>query len=152
MYSEYQNNPDTRVNDHWNILIVDDDIDIHAVTEFALKGVRINERNINFLHAYTGSEAIDLFRKGKEKIDLIFLDMVMETQDAGLKVATWLHNQVHLIEKPIVILRTGQPGKLSIKTVLATGMFDGMIEKSNVTYRYLINYLSSMLPVKIDKT
>ena len=151
MYSEYQNNPDTCSNEQWNILIVDDDIDVHAATEFALKGVRIHNRNINFSHAYSAREAINWLKQPTEKIDLILLDMVMEARDAGLKLAQWLHNQTPSDDKPIVVLRTGQPGNLTINEALATGLFDGLLEKSSVTFRHLVDFLNAMLAVKVKQ-
>ncbi|TDK62789.1 DNA-binding transcriptional response regulator [Sapientia aquatica] len=131
----------------WNILIIDDDMDVHTNTSFALKNVRIHDRSLNLIHAFSSIDGI-AFLNDRTDIHLILLDMVMETHDAGLKVARWLDENSDRALKPIVILRTGHPGLLTTNDILASTHFDGMIEKSRVTYRDLIDLLSRMLPEK----
>ena len=41
----------------WNILIVDDDEEIHTVTKLALSGLVVHDRTLNFLHANSGKQA-----------------------------------------------------------------------------------------------
>ena len=41
----------------WNVLIVDDEEDIHAVTELVLDGFEFDGRKVNFLNAYSAKEA-----------------------------------------------------------------------------------------------
>ena len=40
------------------ILIVDDEPDIHTVTRLSLKGLRVQEREIEFVSALSGDEAV----------------------------------------------------------------------------------------------
>jgi diguanylate cyclase (GGDEF)-like protein len=92
----------------WRILIVDDDEDVHNATEFALAGLDILERPIEFLHAYSSVEAIDLLMH-EQDVAVILLDVVMETEDAGLAAVTTIRRDLGLLNAQI-ILRTGQPG------------------------------------------
>ncbi|MEZ5584772.1 MAG: DUF3369 domain-containing protein, partial [Candidatus Competibacteraceae bacterium] len=92
----------------WQVLIVDDDPDVHATTEFALGDVIIQDRRLEFLHAYSGSEALQLLRQ-KAHVAVILLDVVMETEDAGLRIVRAIREELGLMHTRI-ILRTGQPG------------------------------------------
>ena len=132
-------------NSRWNILIIDDDVDIHVVTKLALENVHINGRGINISHAYSSIDGISHLKKIRD-VDLVLLDMVMETHDAGLKVARWLLEEAVRDGKPIVILRTGHPGLQSTNDILMNPDFNEMIEKSNVTHNSLVSLLTRMLP------
>ena len=93
----------------WKILIVDDDPDIHDVTELALTGLEFNGRGLQFLHAYSGQEARDVIA-AQPDIALVLLDVVMESDHAGLDVVEYVRNVLgnRFIR---IILRTGQPGQ-----------------------------------------
>ena len=91
---------------HWRILIVDDDV--HQATEFALTNTPILDRPLMFLHAYSSVEAIDLLKR-EHDIAVILLDVVMESEDAGLRLVKIIRQDLNLRESRI-ILRTGQPG------------------------------------------
>lgn len=131
--------------EHWNILIVDDEMDVHTMTRFSLRDIEINGRKLNLLDAYSGKEAIEFLKKSPD-IDLILLDMVMESHDAGLKVAHWLREEAGRIDTPIVVLRTGHPGSLSAKDIASNKHFNGMIEKQKTTFQSLVGTLSQLLP------
>lgn len=92
----------------WRILVVDDDEDVHHATEFALHEVTVLDRPLLFLHAYSASEAIDLLKRERD-IAVILLDVVMESENAGLKAVSIIRNELKLAN-PRIILRTGQPG------------------------------------------
>ncbi len=92
----------------WKVLIVDDEPGIHQVTKFAISELTFENKPLAFLHAHNGPEAIELV-KNTPDIALVLLDVVMETQTAGLEVAKAIREDVdnHLTR---IILRTGQPG------------------------------------------
>jgi CheY-like chemotaxis protein len=92
----------------WNILIVDDEPGVHDVTEFALSRVTFRDRPLRFFHAFSGAEALAKVRE-IEDLALIFLDVVMESDDAGLRFVRTLRED--LDQRSVrIILRTGQPG------------------------------------------
>jgi diguanylate cyclase (GGDEF)-like protein len=92
----------------WRVLIVDDDQDVHQATEFALANTPILGRLIHFLHAYSAADAKQLLQTEKD-IAVILLDVVMEREDAGLKLVRTIREELGILEARI-ILRTGQPG------------------------------------------
>jgi diguanylate cyclase (GGDEF)-like protein len=92
----------------WKVLIVDDDVDVHESTELGFAGIDVCGRPLEFLHAYSAAEARTLFAE-RPQIAVILLDVVMETQDAGLQLVDEIRNRYGMKETRI-ILRTGQPG------------------------------------------
>ncbi|BBN80470.1 diguanylate cyclase [Pseudoalteromonas sp. A25] len=92
----------------WDILIVDDDPEIHSVTTLALSGVEFWGRSLFFHHAYSGAEAIEKLIHNPE-ISVMLLDVVMETDDAGLTVVKRVREELKN-NNVRIILRTGQPG------------------------------------------
>ena len=47
--------PDQRL---WRVLIVDDDVDVHAVTRLALRNVSFKGRELELFSAYSGREGV----------------------------------------------------------------------------------------------
>ncbi len=92
----------------WRILIVDDDSDVHSATMFALGNLEMQQRPLEFLHAYSATEARSLLAREKD-IAVILLDVVMEQGDSGLQLVRHIREALRLSDVRI-ILRTGQPG------------------------------------------
>ncbi|MBC3875457.1 EAL domain-containing protein [Undibacterium sp. LX15W] len=89
-------------------MIIDDDPDVHSATMFALQGLKIQHRNLHFLHAYTTAEARQILIH-QENIAVILLDVVMEKDDTGLQLVAYIRETLGLSDVRI-ILRTGQAG------------------------------------------
>lgn len=92
----------------WQVMIIDDDADVHSATTFALSNVEIQNRPLSFLHAYSAQQARDILANEPD-IAVILLDVVMEQQDEGLQLVHYIRDVLHRAEVRI-ILRTGQPG------------------------------------------
>ena len=92
----------------WRLLIIDDEPDVHRATTFALSGVKILNRSLQFLHAYSAAEA-DRILRNETDIAVVLLDVVMEREDAGLALIKTIREDLKLTDLRI-ILRTGQPG------------------------------------------
>ena len=92
----------------WRLMVIDDEPDVHRATTFALAGVKILGRSLQFLHAYSAAEATQLLRSEPE-VAVVLLDVVMEREDAGLALVKTIRQDLRLTELRI-ILRTGQPG------------------------------------------
>ena len=105
--------PDQRL---WRVLIVDDDVDVHAVTRLALRNVSFKGRELELFSAYSGREAYDILRDTPD-IALVLLDVVMETDDAGLILAKRIRADLNnsIVR---VVLRTGQPGQAPEQRVI----------------------------------
>lgn len=92
----------------WKVLLVDDEPDVHVATTLALKNLEIEGRSIEFSHAYSAADAIDLLTQ-QHDFAVAIIDVVMETDDAGLRLVRHIRKALKLLPLRI-ILRTGQPG------------------------------------------
>ncbi len=92
----------------WVVLVVDDEPDVHRVTQLVLGSFTYDGRGIELLSAYSGDEGYSIMEQRKG-IALVLLDVVMETDDAGLQLARRIRDDLHN-EATRIILRTGQPG------------------------------------------
>ncbi len=92
----------------WDLLIVDDDPEVHSVTQLALSGLSFWHRQLRFHHAYSGEQAVSMIAENAD-IAVVLLDVVMETDDAGLVAVKRIREELdnHHLR---IILRTGQPG------------------------------------------
>ncbi|MBU0764490.1 MAG: SpoIIE family protein phosphatase, partial [Bacteroidetes bacterium] len=100
----------------WKVLIVDDEEDIHQVTRLALRTFSYKSKNIEFIDAYSAKEAADILKANKD-IAIILLDVVMETNNAGLDLVKEIRENIgNYITR--IILRTGQPGQAPEKDVI----------------------------------
>jgi len=143
---EFDNTP----NDAWIILIADDDEGVHSVTELVFNSFTFNDKPVKFLNTYSGNETIKMLQHEKE-IAVILLDVVMETEDAGLKVIDRIRNELN--NKMVrIILRTGQPGQAPEEKVLIDYDINDYKNKSELTSRKLkssiITSLRSYISIK----
>lgn len=126
----------------WRILIVDDDEQVHRVTRFALEGRRVLGRPLNFDSAYSAEQARSLLAAGR--YSCILLDVVMETEDAGLKLVGEIRERY---EDPAVriVLRTGQPGYAPEIEVIQNYDINDYRAKSELTSQRLLTTLTAAL-------
>lgn len=115
-FSLLQNDQEMPTVKPWRILIVDDEEDIHTITKMALKRFELEDKGVEFLSAYNSEEAKCILEENND-IALIFLDVVMETDDAGLRLAKWLREE-NKNSFTRIILRTGQPGQAPEEEVI----------------------------------
>lgn len=120
----------------WNLLIVDDDEEIHTVTRLALKDLNVLGKRLVFHHAYSGKEAIRFLQR-RNDIALILLDVVMESDDSGLKVVRQIRDDLGLDEVRIV-LRTGQPGYAPEENVIKEYDINDYKTKTELTRSKLV--------------
>ncbi|SFB82276.1 response regulator [Pseudoalteromonas denitrificans] len=127
----------------WKILIVDDEPDIHEMTKLALGGVQYKNRSLTFLHCYSGEQAKKMLAE-VENIAVILLDVVMETNHAGLEVAKYLREELNL-NIVRIILRTGQPGTAPEADVIQNYDINDYKNKTELTYSKLQTSIISAL-------
>lgn len=124
------NNVDTPELPPWKVLIVDDEEDIHVVTKMALKRFELDDKKLTFLHAYSAKEGKEVLQQESD-IALVFLDVVMETDDAGLELARWMRQELKNKFSRIV-LRTGQPGQAPEERVIVEYDINDYKEKTEL--------------------
>lgn len=124
-------------------MIVDDDREIHDVTRLALDDIRFGGRGLHFLSAYSGSEARRLAAE-HDDIALILLDVVMETEHAGLDVVRYVREDLGNRFSRI-ILRTGQPGQAPEKDVIVEYDINDYKSKTELTQQRMFTMVYTSL-------
>ena len=114
----------------WKVLLVDDEPDIHDITKLTLSRFRLDGRALTFLHAYNGEQARAILSAEKD-IALVFLDVVMESEDSGLEVARWMRQDLGN-QFTRIVLRTGQPGQAPEERVIVDYDINDYKEKTEL--------------------
>ncbi|MDG4552412.1 MAG: EAL domain-containing protein [Candidatus Contendobacter sp.] len=127
----------------WKLLVVDDDPEVHSVTRFVLHDLRIFDRPLRLLHAHSAQEARERLRQHPD-IAVALVDVVMETDQAGLDLVEYIRNQLGLAECRL-ILRTGQPGYAPELTVIHQYDINDYRTKAELTHTRLITTVSAAL-------
>lgn len=134
----------------WKILVIDDEPDIHAITRLNLKYFKFAGKSLHFLQANSGQEAREILST-ETNIAVAFVDVVMETDDAGLRLVEFIRNDLNnqLIR---LIIRTGQPGVAPEKMVVDRYDIDDYKEKTELTAQKLYTTIRSALKAYRDLT
>ena len=125
----------------WKILIVDDEKDVHQLTRFVLEDYIYQNKSLEFLSAYSASDAREIISK-YDDIAVIFLDVVMETNDAGLKLIKYIRQHNKFVR---IILRTGQPGYAPEKQVILEYDINDYKNKTELTDQKLFTVITASL-------
>ena len=135
----------------WKVLIVDDEEEVHQITKAVLSKFEYENQKIQTFSAYSGKEAIKVLKENSD-IALILLDVVMESDDAGLKTVKIIRNELknNLVR---IILRTGQPGSAPEQEVIRDYDINDYKEKTELTssklYTSVISSLRSYKDISI---
>lgn len=127
----------------WEVLIVDDEQDVHKMTKMILRNYTFQGQKINFHSAYSSQEAKEILSKN-DNIALVLLDVVMEERDAGLKLVEYIRQDLEN-ESIRIIIRTGQPGEAPEETVIRDYVINDYIEKGDITTRRLYTTITTSL-------
>ena len=114
----------------WKVLIVDDEPDIYSMTDFALKNFEFADRKLQLFQAMSAKEAQNIL-SNEPDMAVALIDVVMETDDAGLKLVDFIRNELKysLIR---LIIRTGQPGMAPEKEVIERYDIDDYKNKTDL--------------------
>lgn len=131
------------VRSFWKILIADDEPAVHETTLYSLKDQVIFGKGLEFYHAYSAGEAYEQLRDNPD-IAVVFLDVVMETVDAGLKLVPQIRHKLkrHSLR---IILRTGQPGYAPEEKVVSEYDINDYHNKSEMTFKRMMTALKTAL-------
>lgn len=127
----------------WQVLIVDDEPDVHSMTRMVLGDFLFEERPLKFFSVYSGAESIDFLRKNPD-VSAVLLDVVMETNTAGLDVARRIRNELNN-QFIRIILRTGQPGFAPEHKVITELDINDYWQKAELTSRRLTTSMTTAL-------
>jgi DNA-binding NarL/FixJ family response regulator len=120
----------------WKVLVVDDEPDVHSLTKLLLRNFNYRKRSLAFLSAYSATEAREIMRDNHD-IALVLLDVVMETEHAGLALVDYIRNDLNNQSTQIVV-RTGQPGQAPPLTVVSNHGINDYKEKTEITQQSMI--------------
>ena len=125
----------------WKILIVDDEPEVHTVTQLVLQDFELMGRGIELHNAYSASEAKTMLQNN-HNYALALIDVVMETDEAGLELVKYIRETLedHHIR---LILRTGQPGFAPEKDVIRDYDINDYKDKTELTETKLHTVLCS---------
>lgn len=127
----------------WKILIVDDDDEVHIMTRLVLRDLVFAGRPLRLLSATSAKQAREVLQQ-EDDICLILLDVVMESDDAGLEL-------VHYIRRDLdnnavrIILRTGQAGHAPEQRVILEYDINDYKQKTELTAQKLITTVVASL-------
>lgn len=118
-------------DEKWKILICDDEIAVHTITKTVLSNFTFKQKKLEFLSAYNAKEALEIL-KNVDDIAVILLDVVMETDHAGLDLVKIIREELNnkLLR---IVLRTGQPGYAPEKEVIQKYDINDYKEKTELT-------------------
>ncbi|AFV96323.1 MULTISPECIES: two-component system response regulator [unclassified Sulfuricurvum] len=127
----------------WTVMIVDDDAEVHSFTKLALHDFTYERKPLRFLSAYSAAEAAEIIKK-HDDIAIILLDVVMESETAGLDlVETIRYNFNNTMVR--IIIRTGQPGVAPERYVIDHYDINDYKEKTELTTDRLYTTVRSAL-------
>ena len=113
------------------VLIVDDEPTVHDITALVLKNFQYRGYHLELMSAYSAAEAREILAF-HGPFALILLDVIMETDDAGLTLARYIREELKDFMVRI-ILRTGQPGMVPQRQVMRDYEIDDYKEKAELT-------------------
>lgn len=113
------------------VLVVDDDETVLQVTRLVLSRFRFDNHALDLICASSGAEAIQILSQ-RSDIAIVLLDVVMESDDSGFEVVSFIRNQLHNYITRI-LLRTGQPGLAPERQVINDYDINDYIAKTEAT-------------------
>src|SRR5947209_5007187 len=127
----------------WKVAVIDDDPAVHEGTRFALSDYALHGQNLEILSAYSATEGRELMRAHKD-IAAVLLDVIMETDSAGLDLVEFIRNELKN-ETVRIILRTGQPGQAPERRVIVEYDINDYKAKTELTADKLFTSLTAAL-------
>ena len=130
---------------YWNILVVDDEPDVLSMSKLAMRNFEVMGLPLNLIMAESKAEAINLLQQEPRWVSSIavaFIDVVMETDTAGLELCDYIRNELHNSTTQIFI-RTGQPGVAPERSVIDEYDINGYFTKAEATEDKLYSLVKS---------
>src|SRR6478752_1141444 len=127
----------------WKIAVIDDDQAVHEGTRFALSDYNLHGATLEILSAYSAAEGRVLMRDNPD-IAAVLLDVIMETDVAGLDLVEYIRNDIRN-ETVRIILRTGQPGQAPERRVIVQYDINDYKAKTELTADKLFTSLTAAL-------
>jgi len=127
----------------WKILVVDDSQEVRILTRLSLEDFIHDGRTLELFEASSADEA-KAFLTQHDDIAVILLDMVMETDHAGLDLVKWIRT-VQRNNLVRLLVRTGQAGLYPAAKILEDYQVNDYWEKAELTVSRLRTSLITSL-------
>lgn len=127
----------------WKILVVDDEPDVRRLTALNLRGFEFGGRHLVLIEAGSAAEARERLQE-HEDIAMALIDVVMETDDAGLRLVEHIRSELKNRMMRLVI-RTGQPGVAPERYVIDNFDIDDYKDKTELTVQRLYTAVRTAL-------
>ncbi len=142
----FEDEPEQKADEEvppWKLLIVDDEPSVHDVTRLALGDVCFEGGELALLNAYSAAEARELLQR-HDDVAVILLDVVMETDHAGLDLVKWIRGE---LGNPFtrIVMRTGQPGQAPERRVILDYDINDYKEKTELSSQKLFSAVITAL-------
>ena len=134
---------DTKDDNLWHVLVVDDDQAVHDITDLVLSKFQFDNKPLKLTYAYSAAEARKLLEQPNE-FAVLLLDVVMETEHAGLDLVSYIRN-VLKNQFLRIVLRTGQPGQAPELSVIVDYDINDYRTKTELTAEKMCSCMTSAL-------
>ena len=135
--------PEASTARKWKVAVIDDDHAVHEGTRFALSDYNLNGQTLEILSAYSAAEGRKLMCQHPD-IAAVLLDVIMETDAAGLDLVEFIRNEIKN-ETVRIILRTGQPGQAPERRIIVDYDINDYKAKTELTADKLFTSLTAAL-------
>lgn len=127
----------------WPVMVVDDDPQVHTMTRVLLRDFDFQGRGFQVLGAHSAAEARAMLARHPD-VPVMLLDVVMESDDAGLELARHIRQDLgnHSLR---IILRTGQPGEAPERRVMLDYDINDYRSKTELTAQKLFTAVVAAL-------
>ncbi len=136
------------LNNRFNILVVDDEPDVLALTKMLLRDVEVYGLPVHIEAARSKAEAIEALERynspgsTNEMFSVALIDVVMESDHAGLELCDYMRNvQNNYITQ--LFIRTGQPGTAPEREVIDRYDINGYFTKTEMDETKLYSIIKS---------
>lgn len=132
----------------WPVLVVDDEPDVLQLSKLLMKNIEVDGVPVRVYTAASKAEAIELLRTefmeeaGPGLLPVAFIDVVMETDTAGLDLCNFIRNEMGNGHVQLYI-RTGQPGIAPERKVIDNYNISGYFTKVEATEDKLYTLVKS---------
>lgn len=128
---------------NWQLLVVDDEPDVHAITAIALRRRRWQGSRFELTRARGCEHAKQLLTQPRERpFHLVLTDCVMEDQYSGFALGQFIRRDIGW-SIPL-ILRTGIYSEKFVHSAHA-GVFDAVLQKGGLTADGLLAAITTCL-------
>jgi len=131
------------LSETWKLLIVDDEQDVHQIIALILKNFKFDGKSLQLLHAMSMADACEILQSHPD-IAIALIDIVMETDDAGLQLIEHIRKQLQYTLTRLTVL-TGQPGMVPEQKVMACYDINDYMSKTELQTTRFRNSIRFML-------